>query len=69
MFWLVFSLNNLYCMHCIYNVVVVVVVENKFQFNSIQYRYKLQRVASHFGVAGHYYMYNILYKYLYIYIV
>ena len=25
--------NNLYCMHCIYNVVVVVVVENKFQFN------------------------------------
>ena len=27
--------NNLYCMHCIYNVVVVVVVvENKFQFNS-----------------------------------
>ena len=23
--------NNLYCMHCIYNVVVV--VENKFQFN------------------------------------
>ena len=28
--------NNLYCMNCIYNVVVVVVVvENKFQFNSI----------------------------------
>ena len=27
-----FSLNNLYCMHCIYNVVAV---ENKFQFNSI----------------------------------
>ena len=28
--------NNLYCMHCIYNVVVVVVVENKMsiQFNS-----------------------------------
>ena len=27
--------NNLYCMNCIYNVVVVVVVvENKFQFNS-----------------------------------
>ena len=30
--------NNLYCMNCIYNVVVVVVVvENKFQFNSISY--------------------------------
>ena len=32
-----FFFNNLYCMHCIYNVVVVVGVENKFQFNSIQY--------------------------------
>ena len=31
-----FFFNNMYCMHCIYNVVVVVVVvENKFQFNSI----------------------------------
>ena len=31
-----FFFNNLYCMNCIYNVVVVVVVvENKFQFNSI----------------------------------
>ena len=29
-----YCFNNLYCMHCIYNVVVVVVVvENKFQFN------------------------------------
>ena len=32
-----FFINNLCCMHCIYNVVVVVVVvENKFQFSSIQ---------------------------------
>ena len=26
--------NKWYCMHCLYNVVIVV-VENKFQFNSI----------------------------------
>ena len=31
--------NNLYCMHCIYNVVVV--VENKFQFNSMMQIYSL----------------------------
>ena len=28
-----FFLNKWYCMHCLYNVVIVV-VENKFQFNS-----------------------------------
>ena len=28
-----FFLNKWYCMHCLYNVVIVVVVENKCQFN------------------------------------
>ena len=35
-----FFLNNLYCMHYIYNVLVVIVVEinfNSIQFNSIQF--------------------------------
>ena len=60
--------NNLYCMNCIYNVVVVVVVvENKFQFNSIQF-YTLKsssilnsdhRIPEHFqhhnGPEGYFY--------------
>ena len=31
-----FSFNNLYCYHCIYNVVVVVVAVVEINFNSIQ---------------------------------
>ena len=45
-----FFFNNLYCMNCIYNVVVVV-VENKFQFNSIQFKIQFSSIKAQCSVC------------------